>query len=207
MRRTASLVPLLIALALPVAAQERPSFDCAGAKSEAEKFVCADPALMALDRRLAARYAAAVAVLKKLGSGSQKALAELQATQRGWIAGRNDCWKATDKTDCVKGEYLRREADLVARFMLERPRATAAFACEGNPANQVDVFFFATELPGARLEYGDSIDTATLAPPPAGAAASDARYDGTFGRYLTIRGDEATFAWPQDKAMACRKVH
>lgn len=88
-----------------------------------------------------------------------------------------------------------------------RYAAAVAFASECNPANQVDAFFFATELPAARLELGDSTDTATLAPPPAGAADPDTRCDGTFGRYLAIRGDEATLAWPQDTVMACRTVH
>ena len=197
---TLATVPGLDVVTL-AAAQDRPSFDCAAATSEAEKIVCADPALAALDRRLTERYAAAVAKVKTFGGGGARALAELQATQRGWIAGRNDCWKATDKAACVKQEYLRRDADLVARYMLEKPTATAAFACDGNPANEVDVSFFDTALPAVRLEYGDSIDTGTRTP-----TAPGTRYDASFGRYLWIKGDEATFAWPQDKVMTCRKT-
>ncbi|MFG1320090.1 MliC family protein [Xanthobacter autotrophicus] len=190
---------LLLLACAPAAAKDQPSFDCRAASAEAEQIVCADAALMALDQRLARRYAAALAIVEKLDSGSKEAVATLRATQRGWISGRNDCWKAQDKPACVKQEYLRREGDLVARYILEKPNAIASFACEGNPANEVTVYFFDTQQPSVRLEYGDAIDTGALA-----LSASGARYDASFGRLLWIKGNEATFVWEEGKDMTCR---
>ena len=57
-----------------------PSFDCARAGSAAEKLVCGDAELAALDRQLAARYA--------------QATDADPAVQRGWVKERDACWKA-----------------------------------------------------------------------------------------------------------------
>ena len=59
-----------------------PSFDCAKAVSEAEKLVCGDAELAALDRQLAARYG--------------EAKDADPAIQRGWAKGRDDCLKGQD---------------------------------------------------------------------------------------------------------------
>lgn len=73
-----------------------------------------------------------------------------------------------------------------------------SFSCDGNPANEITAMFFDTELPGVRLEYGDSIDTGTLSP-----AASGSRYEASFGRFLWIKGDTATVSWTEGQVMSC----
>lgn len=60
------------------AAGQGPSFDCAKAASDAEKAVCGDARLSALDRELAALYKAA-----QTGPGEL----DIAAEQRGWIKG------------------------------------------------------------------------------------------------------------------------
>jgi uncharacterized protein YecT (DUF1311 family) len=60
-----------------------PSFDCALAKSVAEKMICADPGLAAADAAIAANYAAA---LKRLNSPARKALAQ---DQQDFVSYRN----------------------------------------------------------------------------------------------------------------------
>ncbi|WP_172328372.1 MliC family protein [Mangrovicoccus sp. HB161399] len=183
----------LFLILAPVAAlaAEGPSFDCAGAESSAEELVCSDPGLAALDRRVADRYAAAMAAAESLGSGAEQAAADLRAYQRGWIKGRDDCWKAEDLRACVEGQYLMREAELVTRWMLEEPFSTASWICGGNPANEVVTMFFGTELPSVRFERGDRIDTGTQV-----RTGSGARYDGSFGRYIWMKGREATYRDP-----------
>lgn len=150
-------ISLLACLALSPAAglaQEGPAFDCTKAESSAEKLVCEDAELAALDRRLAHRFAAAVEVAEGLDVGAEETTNALRAMQRGWISGRDECWKEPDLRVCVETEYLQREAELVAEFMLEAASETVELTC-GPRALTVDIF--ATALPGLRVEEGDSV--------------------------------------------------
>ncbi len=191
MRIPYALCVALALPALPLAAQEGPSFDCSKAQSSAEELVCADADLAALDRLIAERYAAALEAARNLDFGAEEAEANLKAYQRGWIKGRDDCWKADDLRACVEYEYQRREAELVTQFILEEPTGTTFWQCQGNPANEVVTMYFDTALPSIRFERGDSIDTGMLS-----ETASGSRYDGSFGRYIWIKGDEATYREP-----------
>ncbi|MGA9409927.1 MAG: MliC family protein [Roseobacter sp.] len=187
-----------VAIAAPAVSNAQPSFDCTKASSSAEKLVCVDPALAQLDQRLAERYKAARAVIDGLGAGRDTARDTLKATQRGWIKGRDDCWKADDLRTCVEASYLTREGNLVAQWMLETPVSVVAYTCENNPANEVTAYFFDTELPSIRLEYGDSIKTGSLVP-----AASGAKFATEFGGMFWTKGDTAQFAWVEGDAMSC----
>ena len=86
-----------------------PSFDCSKASHEVEELICKDPQLAALDRSLAERYAV---VMKNTPADEQKLL---KAQQRGWVKGRNDCWKSDDQRGCVKDEYEVRISELKDR--------------------------------------------------------------------------------------------
>ncbi|KUJ72245.1 alpha/beta fold hydrolase [Ruegeria profundi] len=175
-----------------------PSFDCDAATSSAEKLICTDADLAMLDLRLADRFAAAVDAAEGLDVGADEAAATLRAYQRGWLSGRDECWKANDLRMCVADAYLRREGQLVAEWFLEEPTEVVSYACDGNPANEVTAYYFATERPSARLEYGDSVDTATVIPSDSGT-----RYEGTFGHSLTLDGDTVTLVWSDGTPMTC----
>lgn len=179
---------VLLFVAPPALAMDAPSFDCTKAESGAEELVCADPALARLDRRLAERYAQALAAVRALDAGAEEAEAHLRATQRGWIGGRDECWKAADTRACVEDAYLRREGALVSRWLLEEASGTATWLCGGNGAGEVVTMFFDTPRPSVRLERGDTIDTGSLT-----RTASGSRYDGSFGRFIWIKGDEALY--------------
>jgi len=86
-----------------------PSFDCAKASHEVEELICKDAELADLDRSLADLYAV---VLKNTPASEQKML---KAEQRGWVKGRNDCWKSSDERGCVKREYEVRISELKDR--------------------------------------------------------------------------------------------
>jgi uncharacterized protein len=176
----------------------QPSFDCLKAATNAEELVCADAALAAIDRRLAKRFADAVDMVTSLDVGADEALETLRATQRGWIKGRDECWKADDLRACVETAYLMRENELVARWMLQEPASITFFVCDGNPANEIAAYFYDTELPSVRLEYGDSIDIGSLT-----RTASGSRYDASYGRFIWIKGDEAAVSRVQGEVMAC----
>lgn len=177
--------------ATPALAQQGPSFDCDKAQGAAEKLICQDAELARLDRLVADRYGAAIDVVKGLDTGAVEAETQLRAAQRGWIKGRDDCWKADDLRTCVSESYLRREGELVALWMLEEPTGIAFWVCGGNPSNEVVTYFYATELPSIRFERGDSVDAGSLV-----RTASGAKYEGGFGRSVWIKGDSAIYRDP-----------
>ena len=174
-----------------------PTFDCTKAQGEVEKLVCQDDGLAALDRKLDEVYKAAQAKAKN------EVPPVLAAEQRGWVKGRNDCWKARDGSPsfltaswqatgvrgCVEGNYRIRISELQARYRLVAPRGPVAFACENNPANEVVATFFETDPPTARLERGDQTVTAWLVP-----AGSGSKYEGQNVKFQT-KGSEATVTW------------
>jgi uncharacterized protein YecT (DUF1311 family)/membrane-bound inhibitor of C-type lysozyme len=189
MFRVLAVVPVLVAAL--ATGQSGPSFDCSRAESAAETLVCEDADLARLDRLVADRYAAALDAVRGLDAGASEAEAKLRAIQRGWIGGRDECWKAKDLRECVEHSYLRREGELVARWLLEEPTAITFWACGGSPANRVVTYFFDSELPSVRFERGDTIDTGSLV-----QTASGSRYEGSFGRSIWIKGKEATYREP-----------
>ena len=149
-----------LAFAMAAAAQG-PAFDCSKARGEAEALICSDASLAALDRQLDAVYQAAAA------KASGKPATQLRSEQRGWVKGRNDCWKArgqptwitaTWTVDTVKGcvdaQTRLRTSELQAVWQL-LPPTTVSYACQNEPANEVLASFFATDPATIRLERGD----------------------------------------------------
>jgi len=129
-----------------------PSFDCARAPAGSiEAMVCTDPELTELDRALASVY----------GQAARKAVNErpplLKAEQRGWIKGRNDCWKSDDKRRCAADSYSLRIVELQARYRLADWVGPVTFQCDHNPANEVIVTWFKTNPPTLIAERGDRV--------------------------------------------------
>lgn len=192
------VLPALIACAalFPAAARaEGPTFDCARAQGEVEMLICDDPALAALDHELDAAYKAATA--KARGPVAT----ELRETQRGWISGRKDCWKAngaktwitaTWTVDTVKGcvdaHYRLRTSELQALWQLVPPK-TVSYACQNNPANEIVASFFETDPPTIRLERGDRAVTMWLVGP-----ATAGKYEGQ-NVSLEHRGNALKVSW------------
>lgn len=178
------------------AAADAPSFDCARATAEVEALVCSTPELAALDRRLAERFAAALEAAEALGTGD--AVERLRASEREFIDARNACASEADPSPCVEMAYLRREGTLVARFELETPDVVAHYACEGGPPEEATLSFFDTELPSARIEYGDTVDTGTLA-----ISGSGSKYDASLGGSVWLKGEAMMFTLPDGKEVDC----
>ena len=173
------------ALAFAVAdAGAAPSFDCAKVESGSiEEMVCKDDALGALDRKLADVFAAAAA------KATNEHPPVLKAEQRGWIKGRDECWKSDDRRACVETEYRRRTAELQARYRLVAGKGPFTYACKGGSGGEVVVSFFETDPPTAVAEYGDAVSLMYAEP-----AASGTKYVGRNETFREHQG-EATVVW------------
>ena len=96
---------LLLLAAGPASAD---GIDCAKAKAPADRAVCADPALTALDGKIARQYAKVRAALADDGLRH-----DLVQGQRAWIAGR-DAACPDAEPECLKAHYAARLDDLTA---------------------------------------------------------------------------------------------
>jgi uncharacterized protein len=84
----------------------RPSFDCRGARSPAQRMVCSDPRLAAADRRMSRAYAAALAV-----GGSD---AQLRSEQSDWLEIREDAARYSNRAVLNIYEQRTRELEAIA---------------------------------------------------------------------------------------------
>lgn len=198
MKQQRSRIPTLLAcgICLPTAAlADAPAFDCAQARDTVEQRICGDAALAALDRKLDAVYKAAA------GQAEGPLASQLRAEQRGWIKGRNECWKAdgietwitatwtVNTVDaCIAAQYRLRTSELQALWRLVPPR-TIRYGCQGNRANTVVANFFATDPPTLRLERGDRTVTLWRVGP-----AEAGKYEGQ-NVAVEITGQQLKFDW------------
>lgn len=128
-----------------------PSFDCSKVEpGSMPEIVCQDALLATLDRELARLYKLAVDSV----SGARHD--ELVAMQRGWIKGRDDCWKAEDKSDCIAFNYVDRIGELRQGYAAARSEddngiseGPVPFACGDGVV--VSLTFIDFDLPMANL--------------------------------------------------------
>ncbi|MDT8880549.1 lysozyme inhibitor LprI family protein [Halomonas saccharevitans] len=173
-----------------------PSYACDGvASGSIEALVCQDPALSTLDRSLADAYAAA----RRVAVNEQPP--QLVAEQRGWIKGRDECWKSDDRRECVREAYVRRIASLQARYRLVPYRGPVAYHCDGNPTNEVVVTFFETEPPTLIAERGDSVSL-MYRRPQGGYRGRNERFEASSEEARITWGHEAPTMSCRDAAMA-----
>lgn len=109
MTKTTLTLLAAVCMAANLAHAAHPSFDCSKATHEVEQIICKDADLAALDQSLAELYAT---VMKNSPASQHGAL---KTEQRGWVKGRDDCWKASDKHGCIKAEYQSRINELKDR--------------------------------------------------------------------------------------------
>lgn len=146
MKRSAGLLILGIC-SMPVLAHT-PVIDCKAASGAVEKLICSDPSLSALDQKMAQIYQAAVA------KGTDPAW--LKATQRGWIKGRNECWKSSDLAACTRHNYQLRIAELQVKYQLSQPLAPIEYRCHGRPDPVTVTFYNETKPKAANITLDSS---------------------------------------------------
>ena len=186
--KTKSVLFLLVFLAsvaaVGTALTSGPSFDCSKVqKGSIEELICQDEGLSMLDLKMAAVYAEA----------TKKAIHEhpptLKAEQRGWIKGRNECWKSEDKRQCIDQIYRYRIAELQAHYRLVPANGPFWYTCNGDPRNEVVVTFFETDPPTLEAERGDQVSLMYLE-----LSGSGARYQGRNESFWEHQG-EASIVW------------
>ncbi|SLN54031.1 Membrane-bound lysozyme-inhibitor of c-type lysozyme [Falsiruegeria litorea R37] len=194
---------LLVSVSSVVHAAD-PSFDCARAQSDAEVAVCTSEALAELDVETARLYQLAVAGV----SGAR--LDELKAMQRGWIKGRDECWKSSlDLSTCVANEYAFRIMDLRTGYSDARSDDASGISlgpkvldCDGFDA-AIGVVFVNGQTPMAVLRWRDNAVALSRVPSGSGGKyQSSAGLDGVAS--LFTKGSEAMFTPPGGAQLTCR---
>lgn len=187
---------LAMALSISAMAAEKPSFDCGKVQAGSiEDMVCQDAGLIKLDQQLAEVYSQATDKAKN----EQPPV--LKAMQRGWVKGRNECWKSDDKRTCVESSYQTRIAELQAQYRLVEMTGPVIYACDDNPANEVVVSYFKTEPATLIAERGDQTSLMFIQP-----SGSGAKYQGGNESLWEHQG-EAKVVWGYDTPeMTCKLV-
>lgn len=157
-RPALSLVPGLFFLASATFAVG-PAFNCDKAEGEVELLICSDDDLAVLDLRLAKTYSQA----------SQNIPIEerdnFRALQRGWIKGRNDCWKAEDVRACVDFSYRSKIVELqIAGGLLEAPRYRSLQCGEDTAASPFTVSIYRNSDPESAVLTRGNDQVIAIAP-------------------------------------------
>lgn len=181
-----------------------PSFDCAKAESSAQKLVCTDANLAALDREVDRLF-----VLARDGKSlSETRRKELLAVQRGWIKGVDDCWKSDNLRYCVVENYAMRTHQLRQGYAEARSEddkgisaGPSAMRCMGLDA-LIGMTYVQSNPASVYAEWLDRGVVMESVP-----VASGVRYEGSAfdGKYvLWTKGKEAMFELPGNKeALKC----
>ena len=174
-----------------------PSFDCKKVSDNSvEQLICRDPLLAQLDQTLARTYSEAT---KKAVNEHPPVLA---AEQRGWIKGRDECWKSEDKFICIKTEYERRIAELQAHYRLVEASEPVRYQCGNSPANEIFVTFFRSTPATLIAERGDQTSLMYQTP-----AASGSKYEGRNESFWEHQG-EARVVWGYEAPeLVCTKAN
>jgi uncharacterized protein len=179
----------------PAAQAFKPSFDCEKAEKNAEKLICGDAELAAVDREMARLY--------KIASDAVNAtpdFTELLDGQRAWVLQRNTCFDR----ECVADISVRRIHQLRQAYADARRQdqngismGPVAVRCEGQQA-LIGVTFVNSEPGFAYLEWTDRYLVLPHAP-----GGSSAKFEGSFASFST-RGDDALVTLPGGKEMKCK---
>ncbi|AAS96328.1 lysozyme inhibitor LprI family protein [Nitratidesulfovibrio vulgaris] len=170
-----------------------PSFDCTHVEAGSiEADICASDDLAILDRQMDEVYRQA----------RQKATDQhpptLAAEQRGWIKGRNECWKSPDRMACIRDQYQLRIAELQALYRLVASDGPHVYGCDDAPGSEVVITRFKTTPPTLVAERGDSVSLMYL-------FDGGGVYQGRNETFIE-REDAATVTWGYGATpMQCRK--
>lgn len=180
-----------------LAAAATPSFECTKAKGAAEALICKDAGLAALDNELSALYPKAIARFSPEQQKTERAI------QRGWIKGRNDCWKADDLRQCVEESYQIRITELQIKGGQLRVPTPVDYQCDGE-IRLSTYFYNEAKRPAAmiNLSEGDNQQQVLAYETP---SASGARYE---GQNLTLftKGSDARLERHGQPPLNCNEL-
>lgn len=149
-RLAACLLAIAVAPSIPVFAVS-PAFDCAKAEGEVEQLICSDDELASMDLLLARTYSQTIQNIPK------EERATFRAEQRGWIKGRNDCWKADNVRRCVEFSYQSKTVELqIIGGLVEAPEYQNLSCAESSDASPFTLSVYDNTKPdSAVLTRGD----------------------------------------------------
>ena len=181
-----------------------PSFDCAKADGAIETLICRDRQLGQLDRETTRLFE-----LARDSAGAPFGRRdELIATERGWIKGRNDCWKASDLRACVVASYAQRIHELrqgyaAARNGDSRGISLGPFVATCTKMNApVGVTFINSNPALVYLQWPDN--SLVLPQALSGSGARYAAKTGKGGYVFWNKGDGAQFQLPDKTTRRCK---
>ena len=161
-----------------------PAFDCDKADGQVQQLVCTDDGLASLDRQLADVYRTALENLPAAEVPTAK------VTQRGWIKGRDDCWKADDTKQCVTEAYQMRIVQLqIISGQLSAPTAVSLDCGDNEQAPFFAAFYNDTTPPAAVITRGQDQVIAFVA-----RSGSGARYTAQGVEFWEHQG-QASIDW------------
>ena len=183
----------------------RPSFDCDRAEGQAQQLVCNVASLAQMDVEMSRLYSLAEAT-NDIGKDR---LNELKAMQRGWIKGRDDCWKSDDLRQCVVEAYVSRIHELREGYANARSDDSAgissgpvAFVCEGIEAGISGVFVDGD--PGAvSLKWRDTSLALERVESNSGAKYSGKNFEGAWTFWS--KGRESILTHPAKGDLSCEQ--
>lgn len=180
-----------------------PSFDCQKAQGQVETLICQDSHLASLDVEITEMYNKLVAQV------SAAELTQIKPVQRGWIKGRNDCWKAEDIKQCVQSAYEIRLTELqiaVGEFEVPEPIQYECGLSANDSLTKITAYFYNdTAIPAAMLtisptsQYLKQTNLALLT-----RTASGAKYQGQNFSFWTHQ-DEAMLSQFEQADLQCAK--
>lgn len=175
-----------------------PSFDCSKTAHDAEELICNDDELAALDNQLAGVYQAAQ------HNFPEEERKNLKAVQRGWIKGRNDCWKSDGLRNCIKFAYESRITELqIQGGLITRPEPVQ-YQCSGGEHDYLTAIFHReTVLPAVVLTRVNSRETWQVIAYHT-RSGSGAKYSGPNVLFWS-KGNEAMVEWNEDK-LKCKEL-
>lgn len=162
----------------------KPSFDCTNVGSAAERIICNDAGLAALDRKLSEVYQKAMTLWEP------DVAAKERLTQRNWITARNRCGTTSDARKCLQASYERRIAELQiqsGQFMSPTP---VGYICKGRENSRFLVAFYNDTDPRSAVITFDDKQVIALGE----RAASGAKYVAPNVEFWEHHG-EATVKW------------
>lgn len=209
-----TILILIVTLGSGICRAAEPSFDCARAGAEAEVAVCSSNALADLDLEMARLYMLAL----NGPHATDESRRYLKATQRGWIKGRNECWKkGRDLALCVANSYafrIHEIRDLYAdarREDNEKSSGSFPYRCEGFEPT-IGAVFINTVEPLVSLKWAGNWIILPRVPSGSGAkytsdywnTLASGGYSG-INALFWIHGEEAVFAPPGGPEFTCMR--
>lgn len=142
----AFVVALTLGFAAAGAAATTPSFDCKHRLNDAQKLICGDDTLAALDRKLGEVFSQAAQSLPR-----DKTVAYFVAEQRDWVQSRDGCPTTRNPVSCLSSVYRTRIAELQGKYHMVPSRGPFRFACDGSPPQEFVVTWYETDPPSGIL--------------------------------------------------------